>query len=94
MKFFTSIGVAKNMFYFGKLAEHQIMKDIKKSCDQMTSKGQSKIIREEADTPALGSILLTSKFHRGQPLFVSQGHKISLFTAVTIVTKSICGRYR
>ena len=33
----------------------------------------------------LGAMINTSKKHRANPVFVSQGHKISLQTAITIV---------
>ena len=74
-------GVAKKMHYFGNLID--LKQNIEDSCNNMTQAGQSEIIRENGDT--LGCILLTSNIHKSQPLFVSQGHKISLSTAVSIV---------
>ena len=80
------------MFYFGKLMQPSVMQDIKNSCDRMTRVGQSKFIKENSEK--LGLILQTSELHKGQPVFVSQGHNISLYTASNIVKISICGPHR
>ena len=80
-----TVGVAKTMFYFGQLLNNQ--HEIKQSCASMTKCGQSKPIFVE--NQQLGLILQTSNQFHGQPLIVSQGHKIGLYTAIKVVLESM-----
>ena len=73
------------MFYFGQLLNNQ--HEIKQSCASMTKCGQSKPIFVE--NQQLGLILQTSNQFHGQPLIVSQGHKIGLYTAIKVVLESM-----
>ena len=82
-----TIGVAKNMHFFDETSETKNMEEIVNRCNKTTVVGAPSLLKQDGDI--LGCILLTSKKHTGQPVFVSQGHKICLDTAVAIVKESM-----